>query len=307
MARAKSAPAAAHGTARDAELELAQLTGSSVAAAMGTTGRLTSIMVLTGRTAIGALLRLWWVPPVPAIAGACLLAVAVTAGRRLKRRHGDTEPAWARAARRHQKALGSRGLPAANLKIINRCLAGLPQPAFAYVAPCSNPRPAHMGTCQIAGVRTRNRCRLVMIGEHLAAGAPDVLAAVLAHESGHAARWQAQIGTLSEAAGSFGWLIIGSAVPWPTLIPAAAGLLAAITAVSWLFEITCDVRGARHAGTGAMLKYLTRMSGILAAARTRRPRWRRYTNRVLDWLTVPHPPFWLRHAVLRCLTAAKGS
>lgn len=307
MASAEYAPAAAQGDEEAAELVLAQITGSRVTAAMGTTGRRTAIMVFTVRTAIGALLRLWWVPPAPAIAGACLLAVAITAGLPLLRREGSSEPAWVEAACRHQQSLASRGLPPANMEVISRCLAGLPPPAFAYISACNDPRPSHMGTCQIAGVLTPNRRRLVLIGEHLAAGPHDVLAAVLGHESGHTARWQAQLGMLAEAAGSYGWLIIGWAVPWPVLIPAAAGLLAALTAVSWLREITCDVRGAGHAGPRAMLDYLIDMKEILAAARTVRPRRQRYMDRVLNWLTVPHPPFWLRCAVLRCLRAAKGS
>jgi hypothetical protein len=54
-----------------------------------------------------------------------------------------------------------------------------------------------------------------------------------------------------------------------------------------------------------MLECLAHLRGVVDTIRADRSRWLQYVNHVLNWLTIAHPPFWLRRAVVWAVPPVK--
>ena len=295
---------------RAAEVMLARLADARLMAATRPAGRAAALMAAAVLTAAGAWLRTLMVPDWLVVASACAVVAGVAcAGPGLARRGGRREPRWVQAAQVHQASLAGR-VPAGTLEAVDRSVAGLAgrwRSVHLYVSRCTETGP-HFAVCQTAAVYPAGGRLLVIVGEHLATGPSQLAAAVLGHEAGHPAGWRLRVSYLGVAAGLAGWVITGWARPWPVLLPAAIGLQAARTAAAWVVEASCDRRGARTAGTQAMLDALVGLGRVRAEARAARPAWQRAAVSVLTWAAgPPHPPMPLRRAVIRRARQAVGT
>lgn len=294
----------ASGDERAAELVLARLADARVMLATRPAARVTVLVAVIVLTIAGVWLRGHVTAGLPAVAGACAFLAAIGFAVPVLSGLGSHEPGWVRAARVHERSLES-WVPGATLAIARQCLAGLSQggrAAHLYVSRCTDPEPAHFGVCRSAGVFPLNGRVLVVVGEHVAAWPSAVTAAVLGHESRHASWWRMRVSYAGAAFALGGWGILGWAVPWPAILPAAIALRAALIALSWAIETSCDLGAARTIGAGGMLDALTRSSQAADAARAALPAWQRYTSSTLIWITGPaHPPFPVRRALIRTL------
>jgi hypothetical protein len=263
-----AAAGSADGDERGAGLVLARLAGARVMMAGRPAARITMIVAAAVLAVAGVWLRSRGGPRWQAVAGTCAAAaLAACAVPALSVLAGRKEPGWVRAARVRQRPVEGR-IPAGTAGIVRRCTAGLRgrtwREAYLYVSRCTGPEPAHWGVCQTAGVYPMDGRLLVILGEHLAAGPSQVTAAVLGHEPGHAAGWRPRLSYQGAMFAMAGWVIIGWAVPWPFLPPAAIGLMVTLTALSWAVEAGCDLGSA------------------------------------LAWITgPPHPPLPVRRALIR--------
>lgn len=292
------------GDERAAELVLARLADARVMLATRPAARVTAIVATIVLTIAGVWLRGHVPAGWPALAGACALLVAIGFAVPVLSGLGNREPGWVRAARVHERSLES-WVPAATLAIARQYLAGLSQgrrTAHLYVSRCTDPGPAHFGVCQSAGVFPLNGRVLVVIGEHVAAWPSAVTAAALAHESRHVSRGRLRVSYAGAVFALGGWGILGWAVPWPAMLPAAIALQAALTALSWVIETSCDLGAARAVGAAGVLEALTRDSQAADAALAVLPAWQRHAFSTLIWITGhAHPPVRVRRALIRTL------
>ena len=120
---------------------------------------------------------------------------------------GKDDPEWARAAAVREESLRER-VPAAaytQVKSLIDRMTAVPrwQAAWLYVARCTSDQPVHWGACCTGGTYPRAGRLLVILGEHLMCGPPEVAVAVLAHERRHLPRLNFY---LCSCAGTFGTL-----------------------------------------------------------------------------------------------------
>jgi hypothetical protein len=304
-----AAPVAAENPGMDeqaAELVLARLADARVMLATRPAAKIATIMAAAVLTAAGAWLRTVQPARWPAVAAACVIMAAIAwAIPALSALAGRSEPKWVQAARIHQTSLPGR-VPVGTLALAARCTTELPGRswlgAYLYVSRCTEGSAPHFTVCQTGGVFALNGRLLVVLGEHLATGPSQITAAVLGHESRHVTGWRMRVTYLGAVFALAGWVITGWAVPWPLLLPAAIGLQAALTAVSWLVEASCDLSSAKTTGAEAMLEALARLGQVSAAVRAARPAWQRYAGSTLTWAAgPPHPPLPVRRALIRKL------
>jgi hypothetical protein len=267
------------------------------------------IVLLAGYVVTGLWLRSLHVPTFAEGGEACVFLVLLAALVPVSfRSPGKLEPRWARAAAVHQESLAGR-VPVSAFQqfkaVMGRMTGGTGwQEAWLYVARCTDEEPGHYGVCCAGGTYPRNGRLLVVLGEHLAYGLPELAVAVLAHERRHVTYRRFFLFSLSAIAGTFGLLVAGWAVPWPALLPVAAGVRIGAVAVLWAVEVSCDVGAAREVGAGAMIASIDYKQRTREGARALWPAWRRWTVSALTWASGPeHPPYavrrWAIHALAR--------
>ena len=290
-----------------ADLTMARRVDGRFELATRTGGFATVIVVYAVLTIAGVWLRTRLVPQGWQVAAACVLVAALAwACPWLSWVSGRKPPGWAASAQTCERALAGR-IPAEIMEAVSRVISQIRgeggrrwHGVNVYLSRCTSTEPPDMGACQTAGVVPMNGRLVVFVGEHMASGSPVITAATLAHERRHVRpvrMYLAWLGMLSRLAG---WVIIGWAVPWPALLPAALAFHVAVTLLSWAIEVSCDLGGAAEAGAGAMLAALNHLSRTAAQLSKDRSRPARYTRAALIWTAGPaHPPLPLRRALLR--------
>ena len=292
---------------RNAELVLARLADARLMMAgrpsvMVATLIFLAVQVVTGLYIRGRIVPRGW--EVAAVCGLLLvLAVALPAVLRAGKK---SEPQWARAAAVHEQSLSGR-LPAATLGLAREIMAAMTagtrwRGSFLYISRCTEEDDVHYATCCAAGTYARGGRLLVILGEHLAAGPPELAVAVLGHERRHVSGWRLYLYSLAAVASVWGLAVAGWAVPWPALLLVAAALRVVTTALFWTIEISCDVGSARDTSAGAMLAAVDYQERTRRGARALWPSWKRRAVIVLTCLAWPdHPPFSMRRAAVRAL------
>jgi hypothetical protein len=268
--------------------------------------RMLAFMAVTALAGMG--LRAHFGQPVAAVA--VFAAWLVSAGtlapatERLKARQQPGEPGWVADMTAYRAWLPRRvpPVPAEILAAADRYLAGLPvrrwQSAHLFIARAPAGQPVSMG----ATIPRGNRLE-VILGDHVATGPVPVATATLAHETRHGSAWRLAARNLAGTLRRQGMFLIGWAVPWPAVIPAAVLTHIACTLVIWAEEVSCDLGAAADAGPAAMLGAYDIM---LASRRSRRaaagavPAPKRLAARALHWAAGPgHPPIPVRRAIIR--------
>lgn len=291
----------------DAELALAPIAARLVASLnpLAPAVQLASLAacVWTGHRARGYLVPHGWDVPAACL-GLLLLVFLVPAALNAP---SDEDPPWARAAAVHEQALRGR-VPEPlyqQLKAVTGRMTAGPRwrSAWLYVARCTSDQPVHCGACCAGGAYPRAGRLLVVIGEHLMFGPPEVAVAVLAHERRHLLPVNACLFSLARLTGTLGLVLAGWAAPWPAALPVAAAVHCWAVAVSWATEVSCDLGSARENGIGAMTEAVNYKQRTKEGARALRPAALRWPLAFLSWLAGPeHPPYALRRLAIRTLT-----
>lgn len=238
-----------------------------------------------------------------AAASGLLAAWAVRTGLR-RRRAGSAEPPWAAAARARQAQDLDR-LPEGTRQAVEAALrrvAGSTRlEVFLYTGRCAQQGP-HYGLCHTGASAGRHGRAVIMAGEHLLTGEEGLLALpVLAHEGRHFTGWRYWAFALAAAAGSYGMLIAGWAVPWPQVIVAVIALrLLAVTAARAV-EAACDIGGARATSAEAMVAFLQYRERARRSGRAAWPRRKRAAAALAAAFGTAHPPAALRCRLVRAL------
>lgn len=301
--------AAEPGAGHDAGEQAAELTLARIADARLISGhrpelRIMLLVVFAVLTAAGTALRAATVPSWPLVVTACAAVAALAwGGPPLARLAARKEPPWVQAARIHQRSLHDR-IPEATAATAQRHAAELTgrrwQSAHLYVCRCTDARLPHDGPCQKAGVFPVNGRLLIVLGEHQATAPAPIAAATLAHEARHVTGWRIYLTRLLGTGSVAGWVILGWAVPWPALLPAAIAFHVLRCLLAQAIEIACDLGGAKIAGPDAMLSSLAFDASVISAARAAVPAWQRRAGTIALWLSGPsHPPLGLRRAIIR--------
>lgn len=172
--------------------------------------------------------------------------------------------------------------------------------AQLYVARCTDGRPVHWAQCCTGGTYPRQGRLLVILGEHLMYGPPEVAVAVLAHERRHVLPLNIYLYSLATVTGTLGLVLAGWAAPWPVLLPAALAVRYAAVAVLWAIEFSCDLGGAREMGTGAMTETVNYKQRTKEGTRALQSAVLRWPLALLGWLAGPeHPPYAVRRWAIR--------
>lgn len=139
----------------------------------------------TGHWARGHLVPHGWDLPTACL-GLLFLVFVVPA---MMQAPGGEGPDWAHAAAVHEESLPGR-VPAPVYQQVKAVMGRMTassrwRSAQLYVARCTDDRPVHWGQCCTGGTYPRQGRLLVILGEHLMHGPPEVAVAVLAHERRH--------------------------------------------------------------------------------------------------------------------------
>jgi hypothetical protein len=221
---------------------------------------------------------------------------------------GKEEPRWARAAAVHQESIRGR-VPAPAYQqitaVMSRMTAGTRwEKAHLYIARCTEEKPeqVHYQACCAGGTYPRNGRLLVIVGEHLAYGLPEVALGILAHERRHVTPLRVRLYFIASVAGTLGLMVAGWAVPWPVLLPVAAAIRIGAVLLLWAIEVSCDLGAASDVGKGAIIEAVNYKQRTREGARALWPAWQRRAVNVLTWVTGPeHPPYGLRRWLIRRL------
>jgi hypothetical protein len=290
-----------------AELTMARRVDGRFELAARNATLVTAVVVYAVLVIAGVWLRGRLVPQGWQVGAACaLVAVLAWAGPWLAWVTGRKPPGWAASAEICERALTGR-LPAETMEVVSRVIGRIRarggrrwHAAHVYLSRCTSTEPPDAGVCQTAGVVPMNGRLVVVIGEHMASGPAVITEATLAHESQHVRPVRMYLAWLGMLIRLPGWVILGWAVPWPALLPAALALHVAATVLSWAIEISCDLGGAADAGADAMLATLDHLSQTVTQLRKDRSRSAWYARAALMWIAGPtHPPLPLRRALLR--------
>jgi hypothetical protein len=291
----------------DAELALAPIAAKLVASLNPAAPviQLASLAVLvwTGHWARGYLVPHGWDVPTACL-GLLLLIFLIPAALYAP---AAEDPKWARAAAVHQQALHGRvpePLYQQVKAVTDRMTAGTRwRSAWLYVARCTSDQPVHCGACCAGGTYPRAGRLLVIIGEHLMFGPPEVAVAVLAHERRHVQPLNTYLFSLASIVGTLGLAVAGWAVPWPAALPVAVAVRYGAVAVLWAVEISCDLGSAREMGIWAMTEAVNYKQRTKEGARALRPAVLRWPLTLLGWLAgSEHPPYAVRRLAIRALT-----
>jgi hypothetical protein len=257
----------------------------------------------TGYWARGHLVPHGWDVPTACL-GLLLLVFAVPAAMQAP---GAEDPEWARASAVHEESLQGRvpALTYQQVKAVMGRMTASPRwrSAHLYVARCTSDQPVHCGACCAGGTYPRSGRLLVIIGEHLMCGPPEVAVAVLAHERRHVLPLNAYLYSYALTFGTFGLVVAAWANPWPALLPVVLAVRYGSVAVHWAVEISCDLGGARETGIWAMTEAVNYKQRSKEGARALRPAALRWPLTLLGWLAGPeHPPYAVRRLAIRRLT-----
>jgi len=290
----------------DAELALAPIAGKLMSFS-GPAMPVRELVVLALYVVGGVGLRGYLPPTFAHVGEACviLLSLALVIPVVL-RAPGKEEPQWARAAAVHRDWLAGR-VPAPVYQqltaVMNRMTAGTRwQGAYLYVARCTSKEPVHYEACCAGGTYPRQGRLLVIVGEHLVYGRPEIALGILAHERRHVTPLRVRLYFIATVAGSLGLMVAGWAVPWPVLLLAAAGVRLAAVAVLWAVEVSCDVGAARETSAAAMIETVNYKQRTKEGSRALWPAAQRRTVSILTWVTGPeHPPYAMRRWLISTL------
>ena len=294
---------------RNASLVLTQTADTRLMAASRPGGMIPILIFLASRVVTGLWIRTLVAPHWPELAGACaFLLVLAVAIPRIAQADRSKEPQWARAAAVHQESLSSRA-PAATLALVKDAMLRMTtstrwRGAYLYVSPCTEEdgQSPHYGPCCAGATWVRGGRLLVILGEHILAGEPELALAVLGHERRHLGGWRLYLYSAGQTAGIFGLVVAAWAVPWPMLLLPVAALRVISTLIAWAVEVGCDVGSARELGAGAMTASVNYKERTMRGARAGWPPAKRLAVSVLAWVTGPeHPPFGMRRAAIRAL------
>jgi len=292
---------------RNAGLILTRQADTRLTAGSSPGGMITILVFLASLVATGAWIRHLTVPDWQEAAAACafllVLAAVIPRTAQADRRK---EPEWARAAAVHEQALSSRA-PAATLALVRKAMAKMTistgwRAAHLYVSPCTEQdgQSPHYGPCCAGATWVRSGRLLVILGEHLLAGEPELALATLGHERRHLNGWRLYLYSIGSTAGTFGLVVAAWAVPWPALLLPVAALRVVSTLTAWAVELGCDVGSARELGADAMTASVNYKERTRRGARAGWPPAKRLTVSVLTWVTGPeHPPYGMRRAAIR--------
>ncbi len=220
---------------------------------------------------------------------------------------GKEEPDWARAAAVHEQSLEGR-VPAplfSQVKALIRRMTdgGGWHSAYLYVARCTSSEPVHYGACCAGATYPRDGRLLVILGEHLAYGPPEIALATLAHERRHVTWWRLLAYALASTTATLGLVDVGWAAPsWRVAIPVAAVVRVVATLALWAVEVSCDVGAARDFGKGAIVEAVRYKQRTKGGSRALWPAPQRVAVGILTWVAGPeHPPYALRCWLIRRL------
>lgn len=288
-----------------AELAMARRVDGRFEQVAGNGVFVTMIVMYVVMAITGAWLRTLVIPQRWEVAAACIsVAVLAWALRWLSWVSGRKPPGWVRAAETCEKALNSQ-IPAPAMAVVSQAVDRVRQRSrhrwhgtYVYLSRCTRLGPPDNGMCQNAGVVPMSGRLVIVIGEHMTE-VPQVAAAVLAHEGRHVTSVRIYLTYLIMLSRLLGWVIIGWAVPWPSLLHALLVFHVAVTMLSWAVEASCDLGGATEVGPGAMLATLDHLRQTDARINKDRSRKARYTRRALLWVAGPfHPPLPLRQVIV---------
>jgi hypothetical protein len=256
----------------------------------------------TGVWARGHLVPHGWDVP----GACCLLLLLAVARAALLQSPGTQEPEWARAAAVHEQSLhGQVPAPAfQQLKAaMGRMTAGTRwHSAHLYVTRCTDTNPVHYGACCAGGTYPRNGRLLVILGEHLLYGQPELGLATLAHERRHVTQRRLFLYAIAAVTGTLGLVVAGWAVPWTALLPAAIGVRAGAVLLLWAIEFSCDLGAAGDVGRDAITEAVTYKQRTKGGSRALWPAWQRIVVGTLTWVAGPeHPPYAVRRWAIRTL------
>jgi hypothetical protein len=239
-----------------------------------------------------------------------VLAVIALAAPSVKRRKGQAEPRWHRAADAHERYNWPR-LPTETRIMLHEFTRSMTAAtrwrgdAHVYIAPCTEDEGTpHYAACCTGGTMILNGRLLVVVGEHLAMGDPGAARAVLGHERGHISGWRLYAYALAAITGTWGLVLVGWMItPWWVMLLIAVDLRLARVGVAWVVELACDVRGALAASPEAMVAALDFKRRTQGEALALRPRGQQLALRALSWLAAPeHPSYKVRRTVIRRMT-----
>lgn len=275
--------------------------GESMASgtSMAGSARLLAQAVVTTLAGMGLRLHLAH-PLVAAAVVAAVLAVIGASGPaalRMQASQEPQEPEWVQDLTAYRAWLPHRvpAIPAQTLAAADRYLAAMSgrrwRSAHLFIARSPAGKRISSGLTSPRGNRVE-----VILADHVALGAAQVAEAVLAHEARHLTGWRPAIFSLATTMRARGLFIVGWAVPWPAVIPAAILLHVACTLAIWVVEVSCDLGAAGQAGRAAMMDYF----GFARSRNHVRPGLKRIAAQVLHWAAGPgHPPIAVRRAIIR--------
>jgi hypothetical protein len=291
----------------DAELVLAPIAGKLMMFSRAVMP-LIELALLTGYACTGVWARSHLVPHGWDVTEACCLLLLVAVARAaLLQSPGKEEPEWARAALVHEESLHGQ-VPAPVFQQVKATMGQMTagtrwHSAHLYVARCTDENPVHYGACCAGGTYPRNGRLLVILGEHLVYGQPELAMAVLAHERRHVTQRRLFLYAVAAVTGTLGLAVAGWAVPWPALLPVAVGVRAGAVLVLWAVEISCDLGAASDVGRDAIAEAVTYKQRTKGGSRALWPAWQRVTVGTLTWAAGPeHPPYAARRWLIRRLT-----
>lgn len=194
---------------------------------------------LTLTVVCGVALRMVAIPS-PALAaalmgGVVVIPMAVTAVRRLTDRGN---PGWADQERQHGQARPVSVQGSLALQAIDSYLTGLPQAWWRSVR--VSVLAGRPGQPALSLYPNRNRLLVVAHPELVAEMGPSLVVTTLARMQSLARGWRYRLRVALTFVRLSGLLILGWAVSWPWLLAALVVFQAAITATSWLIELSAD-------------------------------------------------------------------
>jgi hypothetical protein len=290
----------------DAELVLAPIAGKLMMFSRAIMPVM-ELALLAGYVYTGVWARGHLVPHGWDVAEACflLLLVAVTRAALLQS-PGKEEPEWARAALVHEESLHGQ-VPAPVFQQLKAVMARMTagtrwHSAHLYVARCTDVDPVHYGACCAGGTYPRNGRLLVILGEHLLQGQPEIALATLAHEQRHVTQRRLYLYAVAAVTGTLGLVVVGWAVPWPALLPVAAAVRIGAVLLLWAIEFSCDLGAAGDVGKDAIAEAVSYKQRTKGGSRALWPAWQRVVVGILTWVAGPeHPPYAMRRWAIRTL------